>query len=247
MRGLVRSPEDTGTLVEAGVELVTGDVTNAGSMVRAAQGVQDIIHTAAVIGGTWSKSKPEDFWAVNYQGTINVLDAARAAGARRCVLYSSLAILDWSCTATNTSPILPITTADSNYTRAKRSGFYASMHRASLDRRDRRPAGIYGPAPLVERAIVPTSYTGTLLLALRGGLKQYVQMPASWAFVEDVVAISSQRGKIVILTFRGLPGAHPAAASARLFLLDVRLGGRAVFSAVFPAMHRRNSRAFGMR
>ena len=191
VRGLVRTMEDTGPLAEAGVELVTGDVTDIGSLLRALQGARDVIHTAAVLGGTWSKSKPEDFWAVNYQGVLNVLDAARDAGTRRCVLYSSMAILDWSCTASNTSPILPIGATDSNYTRAKRAAFYAGMHRASLDQDIVTvvPSGIYGPAPLVDRAIVPTSYTGTLLLALRGELTQYVQMPHSWAFVDDVVAV----------------------------------------------------------
>ena len=191
VRGLVRSMEDTAPLAQAGVELVVGDVTDAASMLRAARGVQAIVHTAAVIGGTWSKAKPEDFWSVNYQGVINALDAAKANGVRRCVLYSSMALLDWSHTATNTSPVLPITAVDSNYTRAKRAAFYASMHRAALDQDVVTvvPGGIYGPGALVERALVPTSYTGTLLMALRGGLPRYVDMPATWAFSDDVVAV----------------------------------------------------------
>jgi dihydroflavonol-4-reductase len=191
VRGLVRSLAETAALRDAGIELVVGDVTEPDALLRAAKGAQDIVHTAAVIGGTWSKAKPEDFWAVNYQGVINVLDAAKKQGIRRSVCYSSMAILDWSRTSSNTSPILPISAADSPYTRAKRAAFYASMHRAALDQDVVTvvPGGIYGPAPLVERAIVPTSYTGTLLLALKGGLEQYVEMPSSWSFVDDVVAV----------------------------------------------------------
>jgi dihydroflavonol-4-reductase len=191
VRALVRSRADTQPLTAAGVELVSGDVTDAASLVKAAKGAQDIVHCAAVIGGTWSKAKPEDFWSVNYEGVVNVLDAAKAAGVRRTVCYSSMAMLDWSHTITNSSPTAPIAPNDTPYRRAKRAAYFASMHRASvdLDVVTVVPCGIYGPAPLVERALVPTSYTGTLLLAMKGGLKEYVQMRTSWSYVDDVVAV----------------------------------------------------------
>jgi nucleoside-diphosphate-sugar epimerase len=83
VRGLVHSLAGTEPLGKAGVELVAGDVTDRESLVRAARGVRDIVHCAAVIGGTWSKATPEDFWSVNYQGVVNVLDAARQSGVRR--------------------------------------------------------------------------------------------------------------------------------------------------------------------
>jgi len=191
VRALVRSLADTEPLKKAELELVTGDVTDLDSLVRAAKGVQDIVHCAAVIGGTWSKATPADFWSVNYEGVVNVLDAAKANGVRRSVCYSSMAILDWSKTASNTSPIAAIAPNDTPYLRAKRAAYYLSMHRASTDQDVVTvvPGGIYGPAPLVERAIVPTSYTGTLLMAMKGGLPEYVAMPHSWSFVDDVVAV----------------------------------------------------------
>jgi dihydroflavonol-4-reductase len=191
VRALARSLADTEPLRKAEVELVSGDVTDRDSLVRAAKGVQDIVHCAAVIGGTWSKATPQDFWSVNYEGVVNVLEAAKANGVRRSVCYSSKAILDWSRTATNSSPIAAIGPNDTPYLGAKRAAFYFSMHRACIgqDVITVVPGGIYGPAPLVERAIVPTSYTGTLLMALKGGLDEYVPMPHSWSFVDDVVAV----------------------------------------------------------
>src|SRR5215469_8380601 len=76
VRALVRSPADTKALHQAGVEIVAGDVTDRDSVLRAAKGVPDIVHCAAVLGGTWSKATPEGFWSVNYRGVVNVLDAA---------------------------------------------------------------------------------------------------------------------------------------------------------------------------
>lgn len=191
VRGLVRSKADTEPLVKAGVELVLGDVTDPASLDSAARGVDGILHAAAVIGGTWSKATPDDFWSVNYLGVLNVLDAAKKAGARRTVCYSSVAILDWGCTQTNTSPIVPIGPADPPYTRAKRAAFYASMHRACLGENivTVLPGMIYGPAPVVQRALVPTSCTGTLVMALKGELKEYVPMPMSFSYAHDVGAV----------------------------------------------------------
>jgi dihydroflavonol-4-reductase len=191
VRALVRSAEDTAPLAQAGVEVVSGDVTNPESLTRAASGVRDIVHCAAVIGGTWTKAKPEDFWAVNYQGVVNVLNAAKACGVRRTVCYSSMAIMDWSYTASNISPLAPIQARDTPYLRAKRAAYYFSMHRACTDQDVVTvvPGAIYGPSPLVERALVPTSYSGTLLLGLSGGLDEYVPFPLSWAFVGDVVGV----------------------------------------------------------
>jgi dihydroflavonol-4-reductase len=191
VRGLVRSTTGTEPLRKAGVELVIGDMTNAASLDAAAKGVQDIVHAAAVIGGTWSKSKPEDFWNVNYHGVLNLLDAAKKAGVRRNVCYSTIGILDWSRTASNSSPIVPISASDSPYIRSKRAAFYACMQRASvdLDVVSVLPGMIYGPGPIVERALEPTSCTATLLLGLRGELEQYVPMTLTWSYVHDVVAV----------------------------------------------------------
>src|SRR5690242_14590629 len=70
VRALARSLADTEPLRKAEVELVSGDVTDRESLLRAAKGVQDIVHCAAVIGGTWSKATPKDFWSVNYDGVV---------------------------------------------------------------------------------------------------------------------------------------------------------------------------------
>jgi len=191
VRALMRSPEPCAEFEQAGIRLVRGDVTDLASVRAAAQGVDAIVHAAAVLGGTWSKAVPSDYWDVNYQGTVNVMEAARLEGVAPMVDLDTLAILDWSHTITEVSPIVPIGPDDSPYVAAKRASYYEGMHRASRgqDIRFVTPAGIYGPAPYVERALHPTSFNGTLALALRGGLPEYVRFPLLWAYVDDVASV----------------------------------------------------------
>ena len=74
------------------LELVTGDVRDE-SIVRAAmKGVSVVLHQAAQPSVPLSVADPATTYAVNVTGTLNVLTAARDAGARRVVLASTSAI-----------------------------------------------------------------------------------------------------------------------------------------------------------
>jgi farnesol dehydrogenase len=69
----------------ATADAATGDVTDAGSLARAASGCRAIVHCAAMVK-PWAKD-PEAFDRVNVAGLRNILDAAQAANAR--VFYTS--------------------------------------------------------------------------------------------------------------------------------------------------------------
>jgi 2-alkyl-3-oxoalkanoate reductase len=88
VRGLVRDPARAGGL--DGIELATGDVTDAASIERAVAGVDRVFHCAALVGDWLDK---DDIRRVNVDGTANVLDACAAAGVGRLVYISSLAVL----------------------------------------------------------------------------------------------------------------------------------------------------------
>ena len=79
VRVLVRDPGRAGWLAALGVELVTGDVHEAGAVRRAATGCEAIVHAAAVVSphASWAAYR-----ATNVEGTRNVVRAARASGAR---------------------------------------------------------------------------------------------------------------------------------------------------------------------
>ena len=60
VRALARETADTAPLKELGVEVVSGDVTDADAVLRAAQGSDSAIHCAALLGGparTWPTSR----------------------------------------------------------------------------------------------------------------------------------------------------------------------------------------------
>ena len=73
-------------LRELGIECVQADVRDARDVLAACEGVDTVVHAAAVAGiwGTW-----EHFHGTNTLGTRNVLDACRVAGVRRLIYTSS--------------------------------------------------------------------------------------------------------------------------------------------------------------
>ena len=73
-------------LAELGVEQIAGDITDREAVVAACQDVDTVFHTAALAGiwGPWSR-----YYAINTEGTLNVLDGCRAHQVARLVFTSS--------------------------------------------------------------------------------------------------------------------------------------------------------------
>ena len=85
VRALVRTPGRAKTLAAWGCELTEGDVADAASLRRAAEGCQAVVHLVAIIKGS-----PGDFDRVMVGGTDNLIGAAKDAGVCRFVLMSAL-------------------------------------------------------------------------------------------------------------------------------------------------------------
>lgn len=82
VRALVRDrrwAESEGRLADLNIEWAEGDVTKPDTLPAALRGADAVIHTVAIAIETGSR-RYED---INYQGTVNVVDAAKAAGVRR--------------------------------------------------------------------------------------------------------------------------------------------------------------------
>lgn len=75
--------------LEGRLELVRGDVRQLADCARAAHGCETVFHLAALPSVQRSVEDPSGSHAVNCTGTVNVLEAARAAGAKRVVYASS--------------------------------------------------------------------------------------------------------------------------------------------------------------
>jgi nucleoside-diphosphate-sugar epimerase len=80
------SRREHAALGELGVEQTLGDIRDAAAVSQACRGIELVIHTAAVAGiwGPW-----RHYYAVNTEGTCNVLAACRQHGVARLVYTSS--------------------------------------------------------------------------------------------------------------------------------------------------------------
>jgi UDP-glucose 4-epimerase len=74
------------------IELIEGDLRDPDTVRRAAQGAEIVLHQAALPSVPRSVNDPRTTNAVNVEGTLNVLLAAREAGARRVVVASSSSV-----------------------------------------------------------------------------------------------------------------------------------------------------------
>ena len=89
VRGIEARAELAGAVEAAGAKAVIADVTDRGSMERALAGCELAVHTAAIVSDAGTM---DDHVRVNVGGTGTVLDAARAAGAERCLHVSSVVV-----------------------------------------------------------------------------------------------------------------------------------------------------------
>ena len=87
VRALARPTADITRLEAAGIDIVSGDVRDPGSLALAVRGCSHVIHLAAAKSG--SSALIHD---VNVQGTANVLDAARETDVQRVVFGSTLGV-----------------------------------------------------------------------------------------------------------------------------------------------------------
>jgi dTDP-glucose 4,6-dehydratase len=97
VRAFVRynSRSSTGNLelvaapARAAVEIFFGNVEDSGSVEQALEGVDAVLHLAALIGIPYSYAAPRSYYATNVLGTLNVLEAARRLDLSRVVVTST--------------------------------------------------------------------------------------------------------------------------------------------------------------
>jgi UDP-glucose 4-epimerase len=77
---------------DAGLDFVHGDINDSSVLAACLQGVDAIVHLAAVVSVPASLADPLGTHQVNLVGTLNLLEAARKAGVRRFVYASSASV-----------------------------------------------------------------------------------------------------------------------------------------------------------
>ncbi len=200
MRALARETADTAPLTALGVDVVTGDVTDAEAVVRAARGADSAIHCAALLGG--ASQNLADFEAVNIGGTKNVLDAAEAVDLGRVVAVSTGTFFDTAGGLDREDAPVSKEPSSDPYTITKMAAFLDAMSRAEKGRDvvSAHPGAIFGPSPVASNALGMTSFNRVLLSAARGRIERYLKFPVSWVYGEDIA-----RGCILALD-KGVSG-----------------------------------------
>ncbi len=78
--------------IERQIEIVRGDLRDPAAVARAVQGVEVVLHQAALNSNPRSIKEPGPTNAVNVGGTLGLLEAARVARVRRMVYASSSSV-----------------------------------------------------------------------------------------------------------------------------------------------------------
>lgn len=92
------------------VSFIEGDVKNKTELINALNGIDTVIHLAAIVSVTSCEDHPEICQSNNVTGARNVFEAAQELGIKKIVYASSAAVygnLDSSCIKEN-DPVCPI-------------------------------------------------------------------------------------------------------------------------------------------
>jgi nucleoside-diphosphate-sugar epimerase len=80
------APKTKSALDSAKIVYMQGDLTNFEDVSKACKGSECVFHIAALVGPYHAK---EAYTKVNYEGTVNVLEACKALGIKKIVMSSS--------------------------------------------------------------------------------------------------------------------------------------------------------------
>ena len=184
VRALVRPDSDRRNLAELPVEIVTGDLTDRGSLDRALVGCSALFHVAAIYR-LWVP-QPQEIYDANVTGTRNLMIAAAHAGVKRIVYTSSVAALGLTSDGSPADEDTPVSLADmiGHY---KRSKFLAEAEVKKLVDEQGLPVVIVNPStPVGPRDIKPTPTGRIIVDALSGRMPAYVDTGLNLVHVDDV-------------------------------------------------------------
>lgn len=226
---LVRDVAAARSLLPAGVELAAGDVTAPDSLHRAAEGVDGVLNCMGIYE-QWV-ADPATFERVNAQGALNMVTAARQAGARRALHTSTFDVFHAERGGTVSEDRLADYPKGTAYERSKQHAeeLVLAEARAGIEVVIVNPAGVFGPGPWAEAgldSVIRDSIRRRLPALPPGGM--------TLAYVDDVAD-----GHLAAFD-QGVPGeryilADGYAASREIARVAVEEAGRGWVPPVLPA------------
>jgi dihydroflavonol-4-reductase len=186
VRALVRSNSNTVNLDGLPAEIVHGDITDAESIRRAARGCATVFHVAADYR-LWVPDQ-QSMYRTNVDGSVNALESAVAAGARRMVYTSSVAVLGINADKTASDENTPVSVAEmiGPY---KRSKFLAERAVRERAKEIDFPVVTVNPStPIGPGDFRPTPTGRVIVDAALGRMPAYVDTGLNIVHVDDVAA-----------------------------------------------------------
>lgn len=180
---------------ELDVETVAGDLRDPASLERAVAGCGVVYHVAADYR-LWVRD-PQEMYHSNVEGTVRLLEAARAAGVRRIVYTSTVGCIGIpkDGVGDETSPV-SLENMTGHYKRSKFLAEQAAFRAAQ----DGAPVVIVNPtAPIGDHDFKPTPTGKIILDFLNGAMPAYIETGLNFVDVRDVAEghlLAEERGRV---------------------------------------------------
>ncbi|MGB5278614.1 MAG: NAD-dependent epimerase/dehydratase family protein [Gammaproteobacteria bacterium] len=175
---------------DARLSIVEGDIRDFNTVNRCMQGVDWVFHKAAVASVPKTVNDPVGSSAVNYQGTLHVLEAARKNIAKRLVFASSAALYGDEPTLPKVETMLPVTLspyAVDKLASEYACGMYTKLY--GLETVSLRYFNVYGPRqdPSSPYSGVISIFADKLSRAATPTIYGDGEQTRDFVFVQDVV------------------------------------------------------------
>jgi len=177
VRTIARKPDaaDARALAKIGVEVLPGDILDRAVVAKAVDGVDGIIHSAALRGIPGTNN--ENSFGPNTIGAMHVLSAAWIAGNIPVVQLLTHTFFEIFTAITENSPLDKEYRNADPYSTTKRLAYAEAIARIrdGQDIRFMVPGAVYGPTPCLENGMFHPSYNSRIQRGIRGELD--AQMP----------------------------------------------------------------------
>jgi UDP-N-acetylglucosamine 4-epimerase len=223
--------------IESKIEFQEGDIRNAVACRNACRGVEVVFHLAAFISVPGSVQDPITADAVNIGGTLNLLLAARAAGARRFIFSSSAAVYGDTPVLPTYEEALPLPLSPYGIEKLYGEHMARLFHRLhGLETVSLRYFNVYGPRqdPKSEYAAVIPKFIAALLSGQTPTIFGDGEQTRDFLYVEDVA-----RANLLAASAEGVGGEVFNVAGGRAVAL------RKLYAALCAATRVKRKPQFG--
>lgn len=186
------SLKDTGLASHPRLQVIQGDVLDAGALAQAAKGCTMVVHLAAIAGVDTVLKMPVETMKVNILGTLNALEAARAAGGvERFVDFSTSEVFGsyaFKVKEGDSTTLGAVGEARWTYAVSKLATEHLSfsyLKQYGIPATSVRPFNIYGPGQVGEGAIhrfIMQAIKGEKITIHNDG-----SQIRAWCYVDDMV------------------------------------------------------------